>query len=155
MAHSWMEVDQKFYREICCSAELTDTIHNHLLCLSVLSIILSISTLFGNVLVLIGQFLSHIHSHSYQRVKGYLRSHNTSCVWRNNRQPHQMSRSSMSWSKDFFWIKNVPEKKKKEAKWNVLFKSAFPQHFSLQKATKGGKEGDFMTNVTETTDPGP
>ena len=39
-------------------------------------------------------------------------------------------------------------KKKKKAKLNVLFKSAFPQHFSLQKATKGGKQ-------EETTDPGP
>lgn len=49
-----MEVDQKPYKEIYCSAELTDTIHNHLICLSVLNIILSISTLFGNVLILIG-----------------------------------------------------------------------------------------------------
>ena len=45
--------------------------------------------------------------------------------------------------------------KKKKAKFNVLFQSAFPQHFSLQKATKGGIQGGFMTNVTETTDPGP
>lgn len=55
---------------------------------------------------------------------------------------------------------------KRENNKNVLFKSAFPQHFSLQnwKATKGGKEGGFKCydklananeNMTETIDHGP
>lgn len=47
------ETDQKTYRELFCSAELTAPIHLQLICLSALNVFLSIAACIGNTLILV------------------------------------------------------------------------------------------------------
>ena len=49
-----MDADQKSYKDVYCSAELTGAIHNELICLSALNIFLSLTAFLGNALILVG-----------------------------------------------------------------------------------------------------